>query len=98
MPGTEVAFERDVEVEPAVSLFRNQNLKQRVARFREVEMDRPYVHHDALEFPDGQVALVTSLVEGQRLTVLQLPAAEHPAKAAPEETREESREISPAAV
>jgi hypothetical protein len=99
MPGTEVAFERDVEVEPAVSLFRNQNLKQKVARFREVETDRPYVHHDALEFPDGQVALVTSLVEGQRLTVLQLPAAEHPAKqAAAEETREESRDISPAAV
>jgi hypothetical protein len=31
-------------------------------------------HHDALEFPDGQIVLLTALVEGQRATVLQLPA------------------------
>ena len=31
-------------------------------------------HHDALEFPDGQVVLVTRLCIGQRATVLQLPA------------------------
>ena len=29
-------------------------------------------HHDA--FPDGQIVLLTALVEGQRATVLQLPA------------------------
>jgi hypothetical protein len=32
------------------------------------------MHHDALEFPGGEVMLVTRLVEGQRATVLQLPA------------------------
>ena len=32
-------------------------------------------HHDALEFPDGQVVLLTRLCEGQRATVLQLPAS-----------------------
>ena len=31
-------------------------------------------HHDALEFPDGEVVLVSRLCEGQRATVLQLPA------------------------
>ena len=31
-------------------------------------------HHDALEFPDGQVVLLTFLTEGQQATVLQLPA------------------------
>jgi hypothetical protein len=32
------------------------------------------VHHDALEFPDGQIVLLTQLCEGQHATVLQLPA------------------------
>jgi hypothetical protein len=33
------------------------------------------VHHDALEFPNGESVLVTRLYEGQHATVLQLPAA-----------------------
>jgi hypothetical protein len=33
------------------------------------------VHHDALEFSDGQIVLLTLLYGGQRATVLQLPAA-----------------------
>jgi hypothetical protein len=37
-------------------------------------MNEPHVHHDALEFPDGQCVLVTRLLVGQRTTVLQLPA------------------------
>jgi hypothetical protein len=32
------------------------------------------VHHDALEFPDGKIVLLTRLWEGQHATVLQLPA------------------------
>ena len=31
-------------------------------------------HHDALEFPDGRIVLLTQLGEGQEATVLQLPA------------------------
>ena len=31
-------------------------------------------HHDALEFPDGRIVLLTLLREGQVATVLQLPA------------------------
>jgi hypothetical protein len=44
------------------------------AIFRQVNKDQPRVHHDALEFPDGQTVLLTELVEGQEATVLQLPA------------------------
>ncbi|HET9244895.1 MAG TPA: hypothetical protein VFO15_03725 [Xanthobacteraceae bacterium] len=44
------------------------------AIFRQVNRDQPRVHHDALEFPDGQTVLLTELVEGQEATVLQLPA------------------------
>jgi hypothetical protein len=32
------------------------------------------MHHDALEFPDGRIVLLTRLSEGQKATVLQLPA------------------------
>jgi hypothetical protein len=48
--------------------------KVRLARFRQINLDNPVIHHDALEFPDGQVVLVTRLCAGQRATVLQLPA------------------------
>jgi hypothetical protein len=34
-----------------------------------------------LEFPDGQVVLLTRLCEGQRATVLQLPPSARPAPA-----------------
>jgi hypothetical protein len=37
-------------------------------------LDRRRTHHDALEFPDGQIALLTFLQEGQLATVLQIPA------------------------
>jgi hypothetical protein len=39
-----------------------------------VNKDNPRTHHDALEFPDGQMVLLTKLLEGQEATVLQLPA------------------------
>jgi hypothetical protein len=78
LPGTEVAFENEVEVEGGLGFFlnweRGSAISAKVARFRQVHMDKPNVHHDALEFPDGQIVLVTRLVEGQRATVLQLPA------------------------
>ncbi|HEY4816915.1 MAG TPA: hypothetical protein VIH67_05760 [Candidatus Acidoferrum sp.] len=49
-------------------------LAHTTAIFRQVNMENPYTHHDALEFPDGQTVLLTGLVEGQEATVLQLPA------------------------
>ena len=44
--------------------------------------NKPTAHHDALEFPDGQIVLLTLLKEGQRATVLQLPATLERVKAA----------------
>ncbi|MBV9978619.1 MAG: hypothetical protein JO365_01240, partial [Bradyrhizobium sp.] len=35
--------------------------------------DKPAQHHDALEFANGTIVLVTDLAIGQRATVLQLP-------------------------
>ena len=53
-----------------------------MAQFRQVNMGKPGVHHDALEFPDGEMLLLTRLCEGQHATVLQLPASPRPVNAA----------------
>jgi hypothetical protein len=76
LPGTEIAFDENVECEPlfGFGIFPNKKIGQRLARFRQINMDNPATHHDALEFPDGQVVLVTHLSNGQHATVLQLPA------------------------
>ena len=76
MPGTELAFDRDVECEAALAIFPTKKIGQRVARFRQVNTDQPTMHHDALEFPSGQVVLLTSLCDNQYATVLQMPAAQ----------------------
>ena len=49
-------------------------LNHTTAIFRQVNKDNPLTHHDALEFPDGRMVLLTDLFEGQEATVLQLPA------------------------
>jgi len=46
----------------------------KVARFRQIGLEEPQAHHDALEFADGQTVLLTQLCAGQRARVLQLPA------------------------
>jgi hypothetical protein len=75
VPGTELAFEDDIQYDRAFSLFGKARVNHKVARFRQVNMNEPSVHHDALEFPDGLIVKVTRLVEGQNATVLQLPAS-----------------------
>jgi len=89
-PGTELAFERDVECEPALGILPSRKLGQRVARFRQVNMDQPCVHHDALEFADGKIVLVTRLREGQQATVLQMPAASRVAETAADSAVEQT--------
>ena len=79
LPGTEIAFEKDVEYDHFLALFRNRKVGGTVAQFRKIDADREHVHHDALEFPNGKIVLLTQLSEGQRATVLQLPATERPA-------------------
>ena len=85
LPGTEVAFEKGVKYERFFALFPSMkfgSLGKKVAQFRQVNMGKPGVHHDALEFPDGEMVLLTRLCEGQYATVLQLPASPPPVKAA----------------
>jgi hypothetical protein len=71
-PGTEIAFEKDAQTERM--MFR-KNVGDRMARFRQIDTEKSHVHHDALEFSNGTIVLVTDLVPGQRATVLQLPAS-----------------------
>jgi hypothetical protein len=82
LPGTELVFDRDVECDHALGFFPNKKLCESVARFRQINPDNPYEHHDALEFPKGQVVLLTRLCVGQHATVLQLPVGQHPAEGA----------------
>lgn len=73
MPGTELAFDEPVRCDAALPLFRKWKSEYKVARFRQVNLNQAAAHHDALEFPDGKIKLVTQLCEGQTATVLQLP-------------------------
>jgi hypothetical protein len=54
---------------------------EQLARFRRIVPRQPHVHHDALELANGRGVLVTRLREGQRATVLQLPANSQSGKA-----------------
>ncbi len=76
MPGTEIGFEEIVKTRMSflVDVFKDRPTSA-VAVFRQIKKDEACAHHDALEFPDGQVVTLTSLEAGQKATVLQLPAA-----------------------
>jgi hypothetical protein len=75
LPGTELAFVHEVKRLPArLWAWQNRVIKHTTAIFRQINKDKIAAHHDALEFPDGQIVLLTSLSEGQQATVLQLPA------------------------
>jgi hypothetical protein len=73
-PGTELAFSSEIAVLKAGLLgWKSEKLGHTTAIFRQVNKDKPCTHHDALEFPNGQIVLLTELCEGQEATVLQLP-------------------------
>ena len=77
LPGTELAFSRAVTVRNFLRVvvgWKVETLGYATAIFRQVNKDEPFKHHDALEFPDGRIELLTLLCEGQVATVLQLPA------------------------
>ena len=74
-PGTELAFAHPVTLEdPFILGWKMKKLDYTTAIFRQVNKSEPFKHHDALEFPDGRIVLLTRLSEGQEATVLQLPA------------------------
>jgi hypothetical protein len=72
LPGTELSFADEVRI-----TCRNpwpDVINYKTAIFRQIK-DNPRAHHDALEFPNGELVLLTFLAQGQQATVLQLPAA-----------------------
>ena len=75
LPGTELAFAQEPACAASGFLgWGARTVGHKTAIFRQLNRDQPRVHHDALEFPDGQTVLLTELLEGQEATVLQLPA------------------------
>ena len=76
LPGTELAFSNAVKVTIPRFLvgWKTETLRYATAIFRQVNKKVPATHHDALEFPDGRIVLLTHLCSGQEATVLQLPA------------------------
>jgi hypothetical protein len=81
LPGTELSFAEEVR-QWAMAPWSSNVIGYRTALFRQVNKDKAYTHHDALEFPDGKIVLLTTLKPGQQATVLQLPAE-------PQKAREE---------
>jgi hypothetical protein len=76
LPGSELAFSGPVTLTDYrfVVGWKVETLAHTTAIFRQVDKNEPLKHHDALEFPDGRIVLLTRLSEGQEATVLQLPA------------------------
>jgi hypothetical protein len=73
LPGTELSFAYEVKCSRLWPWSKNI-VHHKTAIFRQVNVDCLHAHHDALEFPDGDILLLTYLMEGQEAVVLQLPA------------------------
>jgi hypothetical protein len=76
LPGTELAFEDEIKYDRTYLLSRcalTRSSGFTVARFCKIEPRSPFLHRDALSFPDGTIVLVNMLSEGQCARVLQLP-------------------------
>jgi hypothetical protein len=71
LPGTELAFDKEVK---EGGFWLSKSTGQTTAVFRQLNKNIPGVFHDALEFADGHIVLLTRLTKGQHATVLQLPA------------------------
>ena len=74
LPGTELAFSKEVSRLSTGFIGWLKMIEHKTAIFRQINKDKIAAHHDALEFPDGRIVLLTMLCEGQQATVLQLPA------------------------
>jgi hypothetical protein len=75
LPGTELSFASEVKCVRSTFVFSERLINYKTAIFRRVNHEYQWDNHDALEFPDGEIVLLTFLQEGQEVTVLQLPAA-----------------------
>lgn len=77
LSGTELAFDKNVQLHSSFNLFRKVSIDYRVARYRQGNIHDLNIRRGALEFPDGQIVPAARLVLGQTATVLQLPAFKH---------------------
>lgn len=73
LPGTQLVFQDHVLYEPPYLLGHNPLHEKMTATFRHINENLPHQHHDALEFAEGQIILLTYLLSNQRATILQLP-------------------------
>jgi hypothetical protein len=88
LPGTELAFKAEARRHSLLGRLlpksRFGQLGGTVARFWQINKNEPNTHHDALEFANGTIILLTDLRAGQHVTVLELP----PKSLAPKEVTE----------
>lgn len=82
LPGTELSFTSPIRWQAGLFRLKECASVYRVARFRQINPDDPYTHHDALELPDGEIVFLNHLVIGLRAIVLQLPMAKSAARVA----------------
>jgi hypothetical protein len=88
LPGTELSFANEVrQWSKWLRPWNETVISYRTAIFRQINKDKRATHHDALEFPNGEIVLLTTLVEGQQATVLQLPAEPQKAQEGPAANR-----------
>jgi hypothetical protein len=93
LPGTELSFANEVrQWSNWLRPWNEKVISYRTAIFRQINKDRQYTHHDALEFPNGQIVLLTFLEAGQQATVLQLPAEPQKAQEGPTANRAVERD------
>src|SRR5260370_30808458 len=57
LPGTEIAFDENVECEPSfgIGILPNKKIGQRLAPLPRINMDNAVTHHHAFAFPDRHV-------------------------------------------
>jgi hypothetical protein len=59
-PGTELAFETDIEWRrPFLGFFQEKRPSGKAARFRRINTERTDRHHDAIEFANGEILPVS---------------------------------------
>lgn len=75
-PGTELSFPNGLPFSKKrfFEWLKPSTVRYQTARFRQINKDKESTHHDALEFPDGSVELLTDMPHGVEAVVLQLPA------------------------
>jgi hypothetical protein len=66
LPGTELSFASEVKCVRSAFVWSERVISHKTAIFRRVNQEYKWDNHDALEFPDGEIVLLTLLREGQQ--------------------------------